>query len=127
LKDETGLPTFGQYFRLDRGKSKSVELRATVPQAARAGPATPITGEPAAGPPGAGVWHYRLLIARQTDLLDTMATVSVRVPSGWKVAGTTAWFRVSGTSVSSSVTNDGVTLETPLKQDLLLDVTLARA
>ena len=112
LDDATGLPTFAHYFRLDSGKSTSVTITATVPDAVRQG--------------DAGTWHYRLLVAKQADLVDTEATITVRVPEGWTVSGSQATYRVSGAAVP--VTNGGgtLTVHAPLKQDLVLDVQLVR-
>ena len=128
LKDATGLPTFGYYFELDRGKSTTVELRNRVPDAMVAGQAAAAPGAPVtAVVAGADSWHYRLVVARQCDLVDTRARVTVKLPEGWKVAGSTAWLRASGTAVAVSDTGTELTLATPLKQDLLLDVSLTRA
>ncbi len=71
LKDATGLPTFGHYFRLDRGKSIRVELRTRVPQALRAWCGCELHGWAATAPGTNGeAWHYRLLIVRQSDLVE---------------------------------------------------------
>ena len=127
LKDETGLPTFGYYFELPRGKSTSVDLRTRVPDALRKGVAADVPGGPATAAPTVGVpWHYRLVLARQSDLVDTKATVTVHVPDGWRVEGAAAWFRASGTPVAVTSSPGSVGVETPLKQDLLLDVTLVK-
>ena len=127
LKDETGLPTFGYYFELPRGKSTSVDLRTRVPQALRKGAAAAVPGGPATAAPVVGApWHYRLVLARQSDLVDTKANVTVHVPDGWRVTGAAAWFRASGSAVATSVGDTQVSLATPLKQDLVLDVTLSR-
>lgn len=112
LDDATGLPTFAHYFRLDSGKSTSVTLAATVPDAVRRG--------------DAGTWRYRLLVAKQADLVDTEATITVRVPEGWKVSGSQATFRVSGAAVPVTSGDGTLTVHTPLKQDLVLDVQLVR-
>ncbi len=129
LQDTAGLPTFGHGFRLDRGRSVTVELRSRVPEALRTGVAAPVIGGPAAaGRVDSGESrHYRLLVARQSDLVDTSVTVTVQVPAGWKVAGSTAWFRASGTPVVTAGGDTEVTLATKLKQDLVLDVNLIRA
>ena len=87
-----------------------------------------IAGAPTAtSPPSGDVWHYRLLLAKQADLVNTEARVSVQVPDGWRVAGSAAWFRVSGKQVPTSGDGAQVTLATPLKQDVLLDVVLTKA
>ncbi len=128
LDDATDLPTFGHYFRLEPGASTVVVLSSRVPHALRPSLAGGIPGSPV--PPvgeGAGdAWHYRLLAAKQADLLDTSAVISVTVPEGWRVTGSAAWFRVSGSEVRT--VNDGgmVRVATPLRQDLLLDVTVTR-
>ena len=70
-------------------------------------------------------WHYRLLIAKQADLVDTDTTASVTIPAGWRVTGATAHFRVSGKQVTTTVNATTVTVATPLVEDLLLDVTLS--
>lgn len=111
LADATGLPTFGRYFRLDRGASASVTLRTEVPHALRQD--------------GAGS-SYRLLLAKQADLVDTDATVTVRAPQGWSVASASARFRVDGKVLDTSVVGNAVTVRTPLAQDLLVDVVLVR-
>lgn len=128
LSETVGLPTFGHQFRLDRGKSTTVELRTRVPEALRSGVAAPVVGGPAVGRPNGSVEasHYRLLIARQADLVDTAVTVTVQVPAGWKVVGAAAWFRASGTALETSGGDTEVTLTTRLKQDLVLDVNLTR-
>ena len=115
LDDATGLPTFGHYFRLDLGASTTVMLKASVPDAAPADAAT------------ADTRHYRLLLVKQADLSDTQATVTVRLPDGWKAANSAASFRTTGTTVPVSAAGDTVTVTTPLKQDLILDLTLAPA
>ncbi|MCB0913419.1 MAG: DUF4012 domain-containing protein, partial [Propionibacteriaceae bacterium] len=88
LVDATGLPTFGQYFRLNPGASKDVTLQSRVPEAVQQGAAATIPGAPEAASTATGdVWHYRLLLAKQADLVETGATVTVTVPEGWAVAG----------------------------------------
>ena len=113
LEDATGLPTFGHYFRLYPASQERLVLHSSVPQALR-----PADGD---------TWRYQLLVIKQADLVDTAATVSVTVPNGWAVSGSTASFRVSGTAVKTTSSPGSVTVKTPLKQDLLLDVTLVRA
>lgn len=127
LTDATGLPTFGHYFRLDRGRSTSVTLHTTVADAVQAGPAPTLPGVPSAPPATGDAWHYRLLVAKQADLVDTDATVTVTVPEGWKVAGSAAWLRVSGKTVPTSAVGGSVSLHTPLTQDVLLDLSLTRS
>jgi hypothetical protein len=112
LKDATGLPTFAHYFQVGLGKTATVDLHTRLPQAVRRDGDT---------------WHYQLLVIKQADLVDTAATVTVTAPDGWKVAGSAASFRVSGTAVKTTSNPGSVTVETPLKQDLLLDVTLVKA
>jgi hypothetical protein len=127
LDDATGLPTFGHYFRLDRGASTSLVLHSQVPQALRSGVATALPGMPAtAGRASQELWHYRLLLAKQADLVDTDASITVQVPQGWKVAGSTARFRVSGAPIATSGGPTEVVVSTPLMQDVILDVTLTR-
>jgi hypothetical protein len=78
--------------------------------------------------PAAGeVWHYRLLVVKQADLVDTSVAVEVTAPSGWRVAGSTAWRRVTATPVTTKVDGTVVRVTTSLKQDLLVDVTLVKA
>ncbi len=113
IEDATGLPTFGHYFRLDPAAKAGLVLHSTVPQALR--------------PADGGTWHYQLLVIKQADLVNTAATVTVTAPDGWKVSGSTASFRVSGTSVPTTANPGSASVETPLKQDLLLDVTLVKA
>ncbi|HEY3411133.1 MAG TPA: hypothetical protein VGK53_23450, partial [Propionicimonas sp.] len=72
-------------------------------------------------------WHYELLLVKQADLANTAATVTVTAPAGWKVLGSTASFRVSGTAVPVTAGAGSVSVKTPLKQDLVLDVTLVKA
>lgn len=128
LDDATGLPTFGHYFRLNRGASTRIILHNTVPGATREGMAAAIPGSRSSGPASTGdVRYYRLLLAKQADLLDTTASVTVRVPQGWKVADSSAWSRVSGAALVVSNTGTEVAVSTTLKQDVMLDVTLVRA
>jgi len=117
LVDATELPTFGTYFRLDPGAATTVVLNSRVPEALR-------EGDP--GSSGTGEGHYQLLLAKQADLVDTRATVTVMVPDGWRIARSTAWFRASGEAVVTSTDLTTVTLTTPLKQDVILDVALVR-
>lgn len=127
LIDATGLPTFGRYFRLDPGESTSIALRSHVPHAVQQGVAPTVPGEPGTASPATGeVSHYRLLLAKQADLTDMQAAVSVQVPKGWTVVASTAWLRNSGEVLPTTVAGDRVTLATPLSQDVLLDVTLRR-
>jgi hypothetical protein len=113
LEDATGLPTFGHYFRLEPSATANLVLHSAVPQALR---------------PGDGdTWHYELLLIKQADLANTAATVTVTAPAGWKVSGSTASFRVSGTAVPVTAAQGSVSVTTPLKQDLVLDVTLVKA
>ena len=114
IRDLTGLPTFGHHFTLRRG-STSVELQTTMPQVLQQ------TAPQTDGPN----WHYRLLVAKQADLVDTDTTASVTIPAGWRVTGATAHFRVSGKQVATTVSATTVTVATPLVEDLLLDVTLS--
>jgi hypothetical protein len=72
------------------------------------------------------LWQYRLLVAKQADLVDTRATVSVTVPPGWRVTDAEASFRVTGEKVATTTGTSSVTLATPLSEDLLLDVTVAQ-
>jgi len=117
LEDPTGVPTFGHYFQLRRG-SRNVVLQTTMPQVLRPVP----TGD------GEGsLWQYRLLVAKQADLVDTRATVAVTVPPGWSVTDAEASFRVTGERVATTTGTSSVTLATPLSEDLLLDVTVAPA
>jgi hypothetical protein len=113
LSDLTGLPTFGDYFHLERGATRVV-LRTTVPKALRSAP-----------DPDGPVWHYRLLLAKQADLVETSATASITVPAGWRVIGSTARFRGTGQALATSAGATTVAVTTPLREDLLLDVTLA--
>jgi len=93
-----------------------VVLKTTMPQVLRPLP----TGD------GAGLlWHYRLLVAKQADLLDTRATVSLTVPPGWRVTDSAASFRVTGQQLATTTDATSVTLTTPLTEDLLLDVTVS--
>ncbi|HEY3544683.1 MAG TPA: DUF4012 domain-containing protein [Propionicimonas sp.] len=113
LDDATGLPTFGHYFRLEPAATANLVLHSAVPQAMR-----PADGD---------TWHYELLLIKQADLANTAATVTVTAPAGWKVSGSTASFRVSGTAVPVTAGPGSVSVKTPLKQDLVLDVTLVKA
>lgn len=115
LDDPTGVPTFGHFFQLRRG-SRNVVLKTTMPQALRQVPAG--DGE---GP----LWQYRLLVAKQADLVDTRATVSLTVPLGWRVIGSEASFRVTGQQVPTIAGTTTVSLTTLLAEDLLFDVTLS--
>ncbi len=115
LEDPSGVPTFGHFFQLRRG-SRNVVLKTTMPQAVREVPAG--DGEGAR-------WEYRLLVAKQADLVDTRAAVSFTVPAGWRVVAADASFRVTGEKVTTSTGATTVTLSTPLAEDLLLDVTVA--
>lgn len=115
LDDPTGVPTFGQYFRLRHG-SRKVVLETTMPQVLRPVP----TGD-GEGP----LWQYRLLVAKQADLVDTRTTVSLTVPAGWRVTAADASFRVTGEQVATTKGTTTVTLATPLSEDLLVDVTVA--
>lgn len=120
LPDLTGLPTFGHYFRLERGSTRAV-LRTTVPEAARPVPAAANPDEVSPG------WRYRLLVAKQGDLVDTAVTAAVTVPDGWRVTGAAARYRVTGAEVETSASDTTVKLAAPLKEDLILDVTLSRS
>ena len=113
LEDATGLPTFGHYFRLEPAAKASLVLHSAVPEALR--------------PADGYTWRYQLLVIKQADLVDTAATVTITAPDGWKVSGSTASFRVSGKAVPATSTPGVVRVKTPLKQDLLLDVTLVKA
>jgi hypothetical protein len=113
LEDATGLPTFGDYFRLEPAAAANLVLHSAVPQAMR-----PADGD---------TWHYQLLLVKQADLANTAATVTVTAPAGWKVSGSSASFRVSGTAVPVTAGPGSVSVKTPLKQDLVLDVTLVKA
>lgn len=113
LEDATGLPTFGHYFRLEPAAKASLVLHSSVPQALRQG--------------DVGTQRYQLLVIKQADLVDTAATITVTAPDGWTVSGSAASFRVSGTAVKTMSAPGSVTVKTPLKQDLLLDVTLVKA
>jgi len=127
INDATGLPTFGHYFRLDRGASKSIVLHSQILTALQPVPATAMPGTPSADRPvSTDTWHYRLSLAKQADLVDTQASITVQVPDGWKVAASTAQWRVSGAPVATSGGPTEVVVATPLKQDLILDVTLTR-
>lgn len=112
IDDATGLPTFSHYFGLDSGKSTTVTMKNGVPGALRRS--------------ADGTWHYRLLIAKQADLVNTDARVTVKIPDGWQVDGSTAWFRVSGAAVPVTADGTTVSLRTALKQDLVLDLVLSR-
>jgi hypothetical protein len=113
LDDATGLPTFGHYFRLEPSAKANLVLHSVVPQAMR--------------PADGNTWHYRLLVIKQADLVDTAATLTVTAPDGWTVAGATASFRVSGAAVPAVTKPGSVSVKAPLKQDLVLDVSLVRA
>lgn len=113
LVDATGLPTFGRYFRLDPGKSKELVLRTSVPNAVRAD--------------GTGRRHYRLLVAKQADLVNTDLAVTVVAPTGWQLTAATAVARVSGAELPVTTDTSSVRLATPLEQDVVLDVTLVQA
>lgn len=113
LEDAMGLPTFGHYFRLEPSAEANLVLRSAVPQAVR-----PADGD---------TWHYQLLLVKQADLTNTSATVTVTAPAGWKVSGSAASFRVNGTAVPTTANPGSVSVKTPLKQDLVLDVTLVKA
>jgi hypothetical protein len=126
LDDETGLTTFGHYFRLDRGKSTSIDLRSHVPQALRTGPGVESADGSAMTAGTSESWHYSLVLARQCDIVDTRATVTVQVPEGWRVARSTAWLRATGSTIATSGDDASVTLTTPLKEDLVLNLDLTR-
>ena len=115
LDDPTGVPTFGHYFQLRRG-SRNVVLQTTMPQVLR--PVSTGDGE-------GRLWQYRLLVAKQADLVDTRAKVSLTVPTGWRVTDAEASFRVTGERVATTTGTTTVTLATPLSEDLLVDVTVA--
>jgi len=93
-----------------------VVLQTTMPQVLRPVP----TGD-GEGP----LWQYRLLVAKQADLVDTRAKVSLTVPTGWRVTDAEASFRVTGERVAATTGTTTVTLATPLSEDLLVDVTVA--
>ena len=113
LEDATGLPTFGHYFRLEPSATANLVLHSAVPQAMR-----PADGD---------TWRYELLLIKQADLANTAATVTVTMPAGWTVSGSTASFRVSGTAVPVTAGPGSVSVKTPLKQYLVLNVTLVKA
>ncbi len=48
------------------------------------------------------------------------------MPDGWKAVGSAAVWRVSGAPVPTTGGPNEVRVATPLKQDLVLDVTLTR-
>jgi hypothetical protein len=112
LEDATGLPTFSAAFELPLGASTRVEVEATVPDAVRKGPD--------------GQWRYRLLVAKQADLVDARTRISVSVPDGWRVTGSQAAFRASGRPVEAVTSGATVSVATALEEDLTLDVVLAR-
>ncbi|MEO8316143.1 MAG: hypothetical protein ABI645_15280 [Pseudomonadota bacterium] len=116
VDDLSGLPTFGHYFQLKRG-STTVVLNTTIPQ---------VLGQSSPVREGTD-WHYRLLMAKQSDLVETKATASITIPPGWRVTGSSAWFRVTGQSVATSADTTTVTVATPLSEDLVLDVALSPA
>jgi len=126
LDDETGLTTFGHYFRLDRGTSTTIDLRSHVPQAVRTGPGVESADGSATTAETPGSWHYSLVLARQCDIVDTRATVTVHVPEGWRVASSTAWLRATGSTIVTTGDDASVTLTTPLKEDLVLNLDLTR-
>lgn len=111
INDAVGLPTFANSFRLNSSKSTSVTMKVQVPNALRQD--------------SDGTWHYRLLLVKQADLENTEAMVTVQIPDGWTVSAATAALRVSGTALKVTTADGTVTLKTPLKQDVVLDVTLA--
>lgn len=113
VADAMAVPTFGHFFRLAPGASTRLVLRSTVPDALRADPRGPDTR------------HYRLLLVKQADLVDTRARVRITAPDGWRVTGASAAFRVTGAPVEAVVTTTGVEVDARLAQDLVLDVTLA--
>lgn len=113
MRDGIGVPTFGHYLRLDPGASKTVVLHSSLPAALRAD--------------SDGTRSYHLLLAKQADLSDTAATVTLIAPDGWRFVDPTASLRVSGKPVPTSGNGTTLTLRTPLAEDLLLDVVLARA
>ena len=115
LADATGLPTFGHYFRLDPGASTEVALRSSVP------------GALAPDPADANTRRYRLVVAKQADLVNTDLTVRVTPPDGWRVARTAASWRASGEAITATLQGNSVVVTTPLMQDLSLDVDLTRA
>lgn len=110
IDDATGLPTFASRFTLASGASRNVKIAAHVPGAIR----QENDGR-----------HYRLLIAKQADLENTEAAVTVRIPDGWKIETAKAAFRVTGSEVTVAAGEGSVIVRTPLEQDLLLDVTLS--
>ncbi len=125
LPDATGMPTFGHYFRLDPGQSTSYSIHFDVPRALRQGLlAAPDTER--TEPYDSRSWHYRLLLAKQADLVDTATTIKVAMPPGWHVAGSTARLRVSAGEVPTVNGPTEVSLTTVLKEDLILDVILAQ-
>lgn len=128
IDDLSGLPTFANAFTLPKGRSATVELAATVPDALRAGTAAALPGMPATAAPATGEpWHYRLLLVKQADLVDTAATVTVTAPDGWRIVTGTAWFRTGGGVVDTTLSEAEVKVQTPLEQDLLVDVLLVKA
>lgn len=124
--DPAGLAVHAADFTLPSGSSASVVMSATVPAAVQPG-AVPASGGATAAAAREGSWHYRLLLAKQADLQDSRARVTVTVPDGWRIAGSSAWFRVSTGSVPTLVNGSTITVDTPLTQDLVLDVALTRA
>lgn len=126
LTDATGLPTFARSLDVGLGEHVTTDLRTHVPDAVRAGAAAPVPGLSGPVPDATAAWHYRLVVARQADLVDTGLSVSVQVPKGWTVVASTAWLRNSGEVLPTTVADDRVTLATPLSQDVLLDITLRR-
>lgn len=125
INDAVGLPTFGQFVRLNLGQSKELVLQNTLPQAvqqggpAQAGPDS-VTGE-------ADGWHYRLSFAKQADLYETQAAVRVTLPEQWRVISAKAWRRNDGKEIPVTIEGSKLSFDTPLKQDLIFDIELAKA
>ncbi|MCA0295785.1 MAG: DUF4012 domain-containing protein [Actinobacteria bacterium] len=127
VDDATGLPTFARTFGVPKAASATVELRTRVPDAVRDGVAPPTTGAAPSADVGTAARHYRLLLVRQADLVDTDTTITVQAPSGWRIVSSAAEFRNDGARVATSGDAQHVSLATPLLQDLVLDLTLERA
>lgn len=123
---EVGLAAITNGFSLLPGENRTQVFRGVVPSALVAGVARPVPGGPKLSAPSGEVFHYRLLVVRQSDLEDNQANVTVTAPAGWRVSGASAWQQYAGQVLPMTTTDTQATLSTPLTADTIVDVTLVK-
>lgn len=129
LTDAIGLPAVTAGFSVQQGETRTERFRTHVPNALVPGAGAALPGMPASASPtsgSSGTMHYRLLMVQQADLEDAATSVTVTVPTGWKLQSASAWRRNSGDKVSVVVSGGTVKLSAPLSADTILDVRLVK-